>query len=70
MVLKLVNAKKHRVLKVVNELTKPERILRQEINQTNHYNKNKFKVNSECNFHKEKFGKLENHYGKIFHKIS
>ena len=61
----MVNANKHRALKILNELTAPERIIRQEINRAKRYNKNKYKVSSECNFKKERFDNLENKYGRL-----
>lgn len=58
----MVNAKKHKILKVLNAITRPEREITQEINRKKKYDKTKFYVNSKCNFHKQGFGKLENHY--------
>ena len=36
----MVNANKHRALKILNEITKPERKARQEANKRELYNKN------------------------------
>lgn len=60
----MVNANKHMALRVINNLTVIERGIRQENNRRKKYLKNKGKVNSCCNFHKEGFGKLEKHYNK------
>lgn len=61
----MVNADKHKALKILNEITKPSRILKQESNKKRFYNKTKYKVNAECNFNKEGFGRLEKQYNNI-----
>ena len=61
----MVNADKHRALKIINELTAPERIIRQELNNAKRYNKTKYRALSECNFKKERFDNLENKYGRL-----
>ena len=48
----MVNANKHRALKVINEITKPERVLRQEKNKRELYNKNKHLVSNSTNWGK------------------
>lgn len=58
----MVNANKHRFLRIVNKITEPERHIVQELNRREYYLKNKGKVSSECNFHKQGFGTLEKHY--------
>ena len=61
----MVNANKHRVLKVVNEITRPERELRQEENNREFYNKNKGFVFCSTNWGKRPDAKpLELKYGK------
>lgn len=60
----MVNANKHRALRVINNLTVIERTIIQENNRRKRYLKNRGKVNSKCDFHKEGFGRLENHYNK------
>ena len=60
----MVNAKKHKVLRIINILTYPERTIKQEKNRQKRYLKNTGKVNSKCNFHKEGFGRLEKRYNK------
>ena len=46
----MVNAKKHRALKIINEITKPERIHRQEENKRELYNKNKHLIACSTNW--------------------
>ena len=65
----MVNANKHMALRVINNLTVIERGIRQENNRRKKYLKNKGKVNSCCNFHKEGFGKLEKHYNKWYLEV-
>ena len=61
----MVNANKHRALKILNELTRPERELRQEANNKEFYNKNKHFVFCSTNWSKRPDGKaLEVRYGK------
>ena len=65
----MVNANKHRALRVYNNLTIIERTIRQESNRQKRYLKNRGKVNSKCNFHKEGFGRLESHYNKWYLEV-
>lgn len=53
----MVNANKHRALKIINEITKPERVLRQEANNREFYNKNKNRVFCSTNWGKRPEGK-------------
>lgn len=55
----MVNADKHKVLKVLNELTAPERLLVQCKNNKAYYNKQKFKANASVKFDKKYASKLE-----------
>ena len=65
----MVNANKHRALRVYNNLTIIERTIRQENNRRKRYLKNRGKVNSKCDFHKEGFGRLESHYNKWYLEV-
>lgn len=61
----MVNANKHRALKIINEITRPERELRQEANKREFYNKNKHLVHNSTNWDKRPEAKsLELGYGK------
>lgn len=55
----MVNADKHKELKVLNELTAPERLLVQLENKKAYYNKRKFKANAKVKFDKKYAFKLE-----------
>ena len=55
----MVNADKHRALKVLHELTAQERLLVQCKNNKAYYNKQKFKANASVKFDKKYASKLE-----------
>ena len=61
----MVNADKHRALKILNELTAPERLLVQCKNNKAFYDKQKFKANADIKFDKKYASKLES----LAHKI-
>ena len=61
----MVNAEKHKALKILNELTAPERLLVQCSNNKAFYNKKKFKANGRVKFDKKYASKLES----LAHKI-
>ena len=48
----MVNADKHRQLKIYHEITKPERLVKQVNNRKKNYNKAKYKVNAFNNLQK------------------
>ena len=58
----MVNAEKQKVLNVINTVTAPERQLKQLENNKKKFNKTKYRVNSNCNFYKNHFDRLEEHY--------
>ena len=61
----MVNADKHRALKIINEITKPERLIRQEANNREFYNKNKSMVSCSTNWDRRPEAKaLELGYGR------
>ena len=61
----MVNANKHRALKIINEITEPERKYRQEANNRELYNKNKHLVNNSSNWGRRPEAKaLEFRYGQ------
>lgn len=55
----MVNADKHRALKVLNELTARERLIRQVKNKKKNYDKTKFKVNGKSKRDVKTSSKLE-----------
>ena len=56
----MVNARKHKILKVINTITAPERTAVQLENKKKFYNKSKYRVNSFCNLQKlEELPELE-----------
>lgn len=61
----MVNAEKHKALKILNELTAPERLLKQCRNNKAFYDKQKFKANADIKFDKKYASKLES----LAHKI-
>lgn len=61
----MVNVEKHKALKILNELTAPERLLVQCSNNKAFYNKKKFKANASVKFDKKYASKLES----LAHKI-
>ena len=60
----MVNAEKHKVLSVINTVTAPERQLKQLKKNKEKFNKSKYRVNSDCNFYKNHFDKLEEYYNR------
>ena len=48
----MVNADKHRRIKIYHEITKPERLVKQVNNRKKNYNKTKYKVNGFNNLQK------------------
>lgn len=57
----MVNAKKHQILKEINEVILPFKRANQLANRRNDYNKTKFKSNAKFNLYKNGFSDLE-HY--------
>lgn len=62
----MVNAEKHKALKILNELTAPERLLVQCRNNKAFYNKQKFKAKANVKLDKKYASKLES----LAHKIN
>lgn len=61
----MVNANKHRALKIINEITEPERKYRQEANNRELYNKNIHLVTNSSNWGRRPEAKpLELRYGQ------
>ena len=61
----MVNAEKHKALKILNELTAPERLLVQCRNNKAYYNKQKFKAKANVKLDKKYASKLESLSYKI-----
>ena len=61
----MVNVEKHKALKILNELTAPERLLIQCRNNKAYYNKQKFKAKANVKLDKKYASKLES----LAHKI-
>jgi len=57
----MVNAKKHQILKEINEVILPFKRAKQLANRRKYYNKTKFKTNADMNLYKNGFSDLE-HY--------
>ena len=62
----MVNVEKHKALKILNELTAPERLLIQCRNNKAYYNKQKFKAKANVKLDKKYASKLES----LAHKIN
>ena len=62
----MVNVEKHKALKILNELTAPERLLVQCKNNKAYYNKQKFKAKANVKLDKKYASKLES----LAHKIN
>ena len=62
----MVNVEKHKALKILNELTAPERLLVQCRNNKAYYNKQKFKAKANVKLDKKYASKLES----LAHKIN
>ena len=62
----MVNADKHKALKILNELTAPERLLVQCKNNKAFYDKQKFKAKANVKLDKKYASKLES----LAHKIN
>ena len=61
----MVNVEKHKALKILNELTAPERLLVQCKNNKAYYNKQKFKAKANVKLDKKYASKLESLSYKI-----
>ena len=57
----MVNAKKHQILKEINEVILPFKRAKQLANRREEYKKTKFKTNADMNLYKNGFKDLE-HY--------